>query len=65
MHIIPKLGLLEVMAKQHKVMFKENEAEVQFLWSSDIQYKLFMDGYLGPNVQTVLNNYINLLQGLS
>lgn len=64
MHVIPKLGVLDAVTKQHKVVCKENESEVQFLWSSNIPYKIFMEGYLGPNVQTVLDNYINLVQGL-
>ena len=52
--IAPKLPLLEKLAG--RVILKEVE-EVRFNWTSSIEYEAFMDNYLGPNTDTVINNY--------
>jgi hypothetical protein len=64
MHIVPKLSVLESLVKHKSIKCDQEQTEVQFLWSNDIPYKLFMNGYLGPNVQTVLDNYSKLIGGL-
>ena len=54
MVVAPKLPIVEGLA--NRVILNEVE-EIRYEWSETIPYTVFMDNYLGPNTDTVLQNY--------
>ena len=54
MVIAPKLPIIESLA--NRVVLTEVE-EIRYEWTKTIPYIVFMDNYLGPNTDTVLQNY--------
>jgi len=58
MVIAPKLPVIEKL--KNKQIQKINE-EIRFEWSEDIPYDVFMNNYLGPTSETVLNNLENFI----
>lgn len=51
--IIPKLPIVEKIGPKKVLRSVE---EIRFTWERDLKYKIFMDNYLGPDIQTVLRN---------
>lgn len=60
MLVVPKLGMLEALARG-KHQFKPEAEEIWFEWEDDIPYKIFMDNYLGPDARSVTQNYSKLI----
>ena len=61
MLVIPKICLLEGLVG-NTIHHKFETEEIRFQWSDVIPYKMFMDNYLGPNADTVINEYKNLIK---
>ncbi|CQR74803.1 hypothetical protein SOV_08270 [Sporomusa ovata DSM 2662] len=62
MLIVPKLNALELLCDKGR--FPASQEEICYEWSEDIPYKMFMDNYLGPNVDVVIENYDRLLNNI-
>ena len=58
--IIPKIGAIESLVEY--TIYKKETSEIRFDWEQSIEYKVFMNNYLGPNVRTVTAAYRDLLQ---
>jgi hypothetical protein len=61
MLIIPKLNFLESIVKGS---LQKNISEIRYEWTQTIPYEVFMNNYLGPNVNTVINEYTSLINQL-
>ena len=51
MLLVPKLGVLEWLT--HGLDYNEAESEIVFEWRDTIEWRMFMDNYLGPDIQSV------------
>lgn len=60
MLIIPKLGMLEALAR-NKMTYQKDTEEIWYEWEDTIPYKIFMNNYLGPDAKTVIKNYSKLI----
>lgn len=61
MLIAPKISALEALCLGRNLPFIKAREEIQYHWEDDIPYTMFMNNYLGPNVQTVVSEYVKLL----
>jgi hypothetical protein len=61
MLVIPKICLLEGLVG-NTIKHKFETDEIRFQWSDEIPYKIFMNNYLGPNADTVITEYKNLIK---
>ena len=61
MLVIPKLNFLDSIVTSP---FEPNLTEIRYEWSETIPYKIFMNNYLGPNVNTVISKYQELIKNL-
>jgi len=59
MIVIPKLNFLESIVKSSVSTY--NRTEVIYEWNNTIPYKIFMNNWLGPNVDTVIKEYQNFI----
>ena len=60
--IVPKIPLLNRLVEPYNFKFNHSLEQINYFWSTGpFQYKIFMDNYLGPNPQTVINEYTNFL----
>ena len=64
MLIIPKINILECLAGDRFFQDRETE-EICYEWRGNIPYRCFMNNYLGPNVQTVIDEYKRLIDNIS
>jgi hypothetical protein len=64
MLVVPKINALETMILGDGLGFKNDQTEIQFWWTTDIEFDVFMDNYLGPNVNTIYNSYLGFLSGV-
>jgi len=60
MLVIPKLGMLEALAR-NKMVYEKDVEEIWYEWEDTIPYKIFMDNYLGPDSKTVVKHYSKLI----
>ena len=63
MLVVPKLSMLEHLVDNHIVYDKEQE-EIVYEWTEDIPYQSFMNNYLGPDAQTVIAEFHELIKNL-
>jgi len=58
----PKLGFLEHYTKLHSLARKEDTySQISFQWDQDIPYSFVNNDYLGPDVNSVCQYYLSLL----
>lgn len=60
--LAPKLGFLERLHGLPAEVDPRVE-EVRFHWAGSIQYRMFMDNYLGPNAGEVISRYTGFIRG--
>jgi len=60
MLVIPKLGMLEALAR-NKMVYEKDIEEIWYEWEDTISYKIFMNNYLGPDSKTVVKHYSKLI----
>ena len=60
MLIIPKLELLSKLVGNN-IKFEPMQEEIRYEWENTIPYEIFMDNYLGPSADVVINSYTNLI----
>jgi len=60
MIVIPKLNFLESIVQSPVSTY--NRSEIVYEWNNTIPYKIFMNNWLGPNVDTVIKEYQNFIQ---
>jgi hypothetical protein len=62
----PKLNFIETDNTFSKISDKKqfNNGELQFFWKDSISLKIINNNYMGPNVDSVLSYYQNLLNNL-
>jgi len=63
MLVIPKLELLSSLVN-NSIKFNPLQAEIRYEWNGNINYDIFMDNYLGPNVSIVVDTYQTLISKL-
>lgn len=63
MLIIPKLELLSSLVG-NSIRFDPYQEEIRYEWDGSIPYKIFMDNYLGPSPDAVINSYKSLINKL-
>jgi len=61
MLVIPKLNFLDSVVT---TPFDPILSEIRYEWETVIPYKIFMNNYLGPDVNTVINSYKELIKKL-
>lgn len=61
--LIPKLELLSSLVG-NSIKFIPEQEEIKYEWSGNIPYKVFMNNYLGPSPETVINSYKKLINNL-
>lgn len=64
MLLIPKLSVLESMCK-NRFKFKPATSEIAYEWENEINYSMFMNNYLGPNVGTVIREFTKIIDKAS
>ena len=62
MLVIPKLTVLEVISTEFDIKLKSRYDEILFEWDKEIPYKIFMNNFLGPDVDTVLEELRKLIK---
>jgi hypothetical protein len=60
MLLAPKLSFLESLVK-NTVSYDPQRYEIRYEWQQGIPFKQFMNNYLGPNLNTVVENYRQLI----
>lgn len=60
MLVIPKLESIRTFISSQTCL--PEEEEICFHWENKIEYDIFMKNYLGPNRETVRNEYNNIVQ---
>lgn len=60
--VIPKLGFLEALCQKN--IFLPQKQDIMYEWEDTIDYSIFMNNYLGPNTQTVIEKYKQLIRNL-
>lgn len=58
--LVPKLSVLEELAG-NSVHYQEATQEIVFEWTDTIEWRMFMDNYLGPNVGSVTNCFRDII----
>ena len=61
MLIVPKLNFIDSLVQHPSV---STPAEIRYEWSDTIEYKMFMNNYLGPTVKTVIAHYTDFIKNL-
>ena len=57
--LVPKISLIENLVDF--VEFNPHKSEIRFDWNKDINFKVFMDNYLGPNAKAIVDQYTQLI----
>ena len=60
MMIVPKLPVVSSLIYK-RFSFKKSLEEINFHWNNSIEFDIFMDNYLGPDQQTVIQEYQEFL----
>jgi len=60
MIIVPKLGVLAPIVN-NSIKYNRDVEEIMFHWKDIIKYKIFMDNFLGPNADAVIDNLVIFL----
>lgn len=60
MYIVPKLPIFDAIVYGNQIPSFSGKDEVQYYWEAEtgIPYKLFMNGFHGPNVNTVYSEFL-------
>jgi hypothetical protein len=63
MLVIPKLEVLDALVAD-SIKYQADTEEVIFQWQDRIPYTMFMNNYLGPNADAVINSYNELIRNI-
>lgn len=59
---IPKLTVLEAISTEFDIKLKSRADEILFEWNKEIPYKIFMNNFLGPNIEAVVEELRKLIR---
>ena len=62
MFIIPKLTVLEAISNEANVKYDKSREEIKFDWYKEIPYEIFMNNFLGPDTDTVIEALRQLIK---
>ena len=62
MLVIPKLTVLEAISNEFDIKIKSRADEILFEWNKEIPYKIFMNNFLGPDVEAVVQSLKKLIE---